>query len=258
MRAPKLVAFVVVLAAVASTAHAGPYTGPWETIYSTDFSSNPGWLTNDPTNLYWNSAAGDYHYKLVNQTPSSVAYLPFSFDPQKAYKLDFDIIVNECDWAGGPDVGLSGPNMTEGIPPKVLIRYQRDDGGVRTFTEAADNGGGEYSALGVYFNLGTWYHNELVLDATGDTSAYFKITKVSDGSFVGDGTITGMDGFAGIDRIYIGSVDGHYAAGSTAEGFIDNVELSVATPEPVSLIFFGTGLVAVSGYMARRRRQQKA
>jgi hypothetical protein len=31
-----------------------------------------------------------------------------------------------------------------------------------------------------------------------------------------------------------------------------------ATPEPISMIFFGTGLVAVSGYMARRKMARKA
>jgi hypothetical protein len=38
----------------------------------------------------------------------------------------------------------------------------------------------------------------------------------------------------------------------------DNSSLTYATPEPISMIFFGTGLVAVGGYMARRKMARKA
>jgi hypothetical protein len=36
------------------------------------------------------------------------------------------------------------------------------------------------------------------------------------------------------------------------------VALTTTTPEPISMIFFGTGLVAVGGYMARRKMARKA
>jgi hypothetical protein len=35
-------------------------------------------------------------------------------------------------------------------------------------------------------------------------------------------------------------------------------DIQVDTPEPISMIFFGTGLVAVGGYMARRKMARKA
>jgi hypothetical protein len=38
----------------------------------------------------------------------------------------------------------------------------------------------------------------------------------------------------------------------------DDSSLTYTTPEPVSMIFFGTGLVAVGGYMSRRKMARKA
>ena len=50
------------------------------------------------------------------------------------------------------------------------------------------------------------------------------------------------------------SVDNPTALRVEMTGTVD----PVAVPEPVSMIFFGTGLVAVGGYMARRRMLRKA
>jgi len=45
--------------------------------------------------------------------------------------------------------------------------------------------------------------------------------------------------------------------GSSYDTYWDNLT-TTSTPEPISLVFFGTGLVAVGGFMARRRMPRKA
>ncbi len=51
-----LIAVTTVLAMVATQASADM----WQTVYQTDFSSDPRWTTNDPSNLAWDSATGTF------------------------------------------------------------------------------------------------------------------------------------------------------------------------------------------------------
>ncbi len=50
--------------------------------------------------------------------------------------------------------------------------------------------------------------------------------------------------------------EGQIVGTGTYDGHVEAFVLDpISTPEPISMIFFGTGLVAVSGYVARRRRR---
>jgi hypothetical protein len=47
--------------------------------------------------------------------------------------------------------------------------------------------------------------------------------------------------------------------GSDGVTYTGSAEVNViGTPEPISMIFFGTGLVAIGGYVSRKRMLRKA
>jgi len=85
----------------------------------------------------------------------------------------------------------------------------------------------------------------VTLSATAPTFESFNYAGVTEVTF---------DSFGGTPHPgYDGSGE-HFAM----DNFTYNQRVRSITPEPVSLMFFGTGLVAVSGYVARRRMQRKA
>jgi len=77
----------------------------------------------------------------------------------------------------------------------------------------------------------------------------FSNTLYSAANFVDDGY--------GFYSTFATGPDGAVIADSNQFGYAGTVE-DVSVPEPISMVFFGTGLVAVGGYMARRKMLRKA
>jgi hypothetical protein len=89
---------------------------PWVTIYSEDFSSDPGWTTDDPAKLRWEPATERYHGTQIN-TEGTYAYKSISgFDPNRSWRLEFDTTINSCGWSAGRSVGLVLPRVSSGNP----------------------------------------------------------------------------------------------------------------------------------------------
>ena len=103
------------------------------------------------------------------------------------------------------------------------------------------------------FSLDTWYHNEATYDAVLGTLS-LSVTKVSDGSVVGNQILTGIGRFDGLSRFGFSNVGDRYFAGAVAEGYIDNVAISTAVPEPSTLALWSLfGLIG--GFVAWRKRK---
>jgi len=60
-------------------------------LYKTDFSENPGWMTNSPSRYYWDSDREMYHFRTEGGT-NGYAYVPLRYDDQ-SFTLDYDVIV---------------------------------------------------------------------------------------------------------------------------------------------------------------------
>jgi hypothetical protein len=253
MRTVTTVLFVAVaLAVVTVSSHAVQ----WQVIYQTDFSSDPGWTTNDPTNQYWDTGQGAYHEKIWD-TGNQYAYVNVPFESGRSYRLAFDTYLVRADWAGDMRFGLGDADMNVFAPVTFGVGYWTQDFGgqvigISHFSHESGNGGGDpYVAQ---FSLNTWYHNDFVYDADAETLC-LTVTKVADGTMVGTQTRTGVGDFVGIDRLYISSVGDDYAPGETGEGYIDNVVLSQAVPEPGTLALIAPALLGFAGIVWRRMRR---
>jgi hypothetical protein len=122
--------------------------------------------------------------------------------------------------------------------------------------EWADAGGYGQAVFTNAFEANQWYHGLLEWDPSTGT-LYGRVTRLSDGSLVGEQTATGLGPVTGIDRLAISTVDHTYASGAEAYGYIDNVIISQTAepiPEPVSLASGAIGLACVGAYLRRRMR----
>ena len=109
------------------------------------------------------------------------------------------------------------------------------------------------------------------LNATGEAGPYdclgFALSSaVTMGEQVTPGTVFWSTSDGSYDAFFENEPTNTFeqTTGTGWAGYVPAVEISLGTveanivPEPISMIFFGTGLVAVGGYVARRRMLRKA
>jgi len=100
--------------------------GQWTTVYQNDFSTDPGWKTNDPANMYWDSANGRYHVKSWD-TSNTYAYVSVPIQPGRVYIVEYDVCVVRMDWAGDVRFGLGDGVMNVTKPTEWTVGYWRGD-----------------------------------------------------------------------------------------------------------------------------------
>ncbi len=125
-------------------------------IYSQDFSSNPNWITNDPSNLYWDSSSETFHGWQAN-TSLSYAYTPTTLDPTRSFSLQSDQIINSVQWSAGLTFGIWNSQFWLGNG--IQSDLSSVDGGYRF--GLFSNGG--ISERG--FQTGVWYNLLMEYDA---------------------------------------------------------------------------------------------
>ena len=64
----------------------------WQTVYQTDFSTDPGWTTDQPNNFYWDSTNQQYFLSMTNQKQ---AYTPSRYLIQTRH-----MVVARSTWNG--------------------------------------------------------------------------------------------------------------------------------------------------------------
>ena len=94
---------ICVMALILSVAGTATANG-WQVVYQTDFSSDPGWITDQPQNYYWNEPTESY---FVHNTNTYPGYFPNRYagktmdQPVDSFELRWDIRVSKNDWSGG-------------------------------------------------------------------------------------------------------------------------------------------------------------
>lgn len=224
--------------------------GDYAAVYQSDFSADPGWVTDQPTNYYWDSGAGVYHATTVNAqpgaTPTRYAYTLVNYGGG-SLRFEFDINPTSLEWSAGVALGLFDASLalspSTGIPNphSIFVHPGRSDGGLSMPLYVRGlNGVSHAEHIGWnLFSEGVWYHCVVQYDQASD-AASLTVTERSTGNPVGSAQVTNIGGFPS-DMDYLGfardpvgeccpPVGGGcsgYSCSASGTALLDNVRLTV-------------------------------
>ena len=206
-----------------------------ESGYSTDFASDPGWATSDPSRFYWDSGQKEYHMNRINiDGGGNYAIKDVGMNMAgRSFRLEWDIWVKSVDYASGLWFGLFDTDMFSNGEngSYVFVLFANEDRGHTVVMAAmgSDNVGQGDGSPGTSEQMwlpDTWYHVALSYDSsTGQLSAQIKNRGTGDSL---KSLATTVSAFTS-DMARVGMSDirqGPYQfPGAQAEGHIDNVQL---------------------------------
>jgi hypothetical protein len=212
----------------------------WSTLYQTDFSTDPSWITNNASRYSWDSTTQTYSTTQVNGSGEySYHFLP-GLDLSKKVRVEYDINATSFQFAADLRLCLTGVSLSAENPPQpastpVTMFLCTTVGGMNmSYADGVGHNGRVDGPYGT--STGTWYHYLLEWNPhTGTLHA--KETRRADGALMGEQEASGLGSFSGIDRIALSQVNHVYYGPQMAKGYIDNLVVSqvLATPQPPTL-----------------------
>ena len=214
----------------------------WQVIYQTDFSTDPGWTTDQPANYYWDAASQTYHiqpeHHYPGYQPSRYAYTLLPEAIEGSFELRWDIKPTRCDWSIGIYFGIRDENLRLGSHDIQAV-FGNPDGGHMYGAGANGACGPAYQDTYVGWAV-QWYTCKLTYDA-GTQMMTFDIRDQGSASSIWTCTMPVPCGLTN-DLKYLGTSSGGIGDNGTypginpwavAEAYIDNVVLSVPAVGPV-------------------------
>ncbi len=215
-------------------------------IYQTTFSTDPKWVTNNPSTDYWDANAGMYHFAIEPST-GSYAYIPVNYD-RGSFKLEYDVILNRIDEGATFRLGFSGVEMDGTKGPNVLTMFTNAKFGkimwlhlvtpgnklMEVNSQRGDtltSGPLAYDGPTVKYEINKTYHVTVNYDSTSKVLS-MKVNEKPSGKDVWSYFINTGEELRGMNRIYLGSKGDYGMMGIYAIGYIDNVRLT--TPAKVT------------------------
>ena len=193
--------------------------GYWQLIYSTDFSTDPGWTTNNPSRYYWVSSDSTYYMETVMGS-SDYTYINTGWN-QNSLQIVYDVNLSQEQWGSRLGLGIYDTLMHEDISDYLEPHFGHDDGGKEACIHYShQSGGGAPMHYGNYM-LNTWYNFELTYDKSSNTATL--IVKERDtGIQFCIINATGLGTFVGLTKLGF-SMIGTTSYGTAFKGKIDNV-----------------------------------
>lgn len=214
-------------------------------IYSTDFSSDPKWTTDQPQNYFWDSGTQTYHVTTPNAnpgySPSRYAYTKVDFNGG-SMKLEFDMKPTDLQWSAGFAFGLFDKNFSIFPQEGKDVRYIHvhpglvDQGRHLGFYVRGKNGIQYSENLWDVLSENNWYRVVIEYDSVSDTVTLTTSDR-NTGTAVGTMQISNIGGlpedldYLGFARDPVGdccTTTGcpGFSCSSVATGYIDNVILT--------------------------------
>jgi hypothetical protein len=178
--------------------------GPWRVVYSSDFSTDPNWTTNDFKALSWDSASGTFHGWQSNLN-GTVAHTPIELMSGVSFRLEFDVRINFIEWSAGLTFGLFDSRLMYNAG--VAIEYGYYDVGY-TIALSAGNPSGPPDWDVVNWETGVWYRNVILYDAESKVIT-LEVRRMDNGVLICQLSLSGISSFPpgmsflGVSRLHM-------------------------------------------------------
>ena len=209
-------------------------------IYQNSFASDPLWKTNNPSTNYWAPDFGRYDFSIEPSTGSYV-YIPVVFD-SGSFTLDYDFLLTRIDEGATFRMGLSGTEMDFNKGPNVVSMFTNAKYGrimwlhlvspgnklveVNSQSAAVEMGPDAYKGPTAKYDLNKTYH--VTVNYNDNTKILsMKVKELQSGTDIWGYFIQGGETMRGLNRIYVGSKGDYGPMNIYAQGYIDNVRLTV-------------------------------
>lgn len=214
--------------------------------YSTDFSSDPGWVTNNPYTNHWDEMTGMFHYYLRDSTNTFV-YKKIPYNGE-SFRLEYDLFPLRTDFQSSFRLGLGNRDMVINQGTTLISEFENGPYGNITWIRVIDqsnqrretssysgqsySSGLPYSGPSVRFSDGTPYH--VVIEYSREQkTAGIAISFLDNKSLFWGYTLSNIVNLGPMDRIYISTIGDFENPSAAAEGDIDNVVMRLVFPSTV-------------------------
>ena len=142
----------------------------WQLVYETDFSSDPGWITNADSCFYWLPAENTYYGDQYNiNNGGNYTYHEAGYDGG-SFKLEWDIVIDAPQYASDLSFGLFDPDLNTRYESFVRLLFtENDQGQVVILQWRSLDTSGWIDTVHTQWSTGKWYHVVMEYDQQGDS-----------------------------------------------------------------------------------------
>ena len=220
----------------------GATGSPATVLYQNSFSSNPKWVTNNPSSDYWDPGQQMYHFSIEPST-GAYAYVPVDGYNKQSFTLEYDVILNRVDDGTTFRLGFSGEKMDPETGPNVLTEFTNAKYGqimwlhlvtpgnklMKVNSESGDtqsSGDIAYTGPTAKYEINKTYR--VTVDYNKDQRVLtMKVNEKTSGKEIWGYYLNTVEDLSGMNRIYLGSIGDYGMMNRYAEGYLDNIRLTV-------------------------------
>ncbi|MDD1657405.1 MAG: hypothetical protein LUQ41_02985 [Methanomicrobiales archaeon] len=221
-----VVAFSLLIAPISAS-------GTGVVIYSTDFSSDPGWTTNNPYTNRWDSDLGMFRYFLQDSTNAFVyKKVPYKGE---SFQLDYDLFPVQTQYQSSFRFGIGDADMYINQGTTIFSEFENSIYGNLMWLRSIDRTNQRreissyfqsYGGPTVSFTDGTPYHVVLTYDHRLQ-QAGIQVSFLGNRSTLWGYTLDSISNLGVMDRLVISTIGDYTNPSSAAEGYLDNVTFQV-------------------------------
>jgi len=217
-------------------------------IYQTSFSTDPDWQTNNPSTNYWDPNTGTYHFSIEPSTGGYV-YTDSNYE-RGSFIVDYDLYLTRVDEGATFRFGLSGNEMDPSKGANVLALFTNAKFGrimwlhlvtpgnklMEMNSQSGDtlsSGPSAYNGPTVKYELNKTYHITINYDDDHKLLS-MRVNEKLTGKEIWGYFINTAESLHGMNRIFLGSKGDYGAMNVYAQGYIDNVRLTVPAEGPAT------------------------
>jgi hypothetical protein len=230
--------FLVAVLAFSLLITPAPAMGTGTVIYSTDFSSDPGWVTNNPYTNRWDADRGMFRYFLQDSTNAFIyKKVPYKGE---SFRLEYDLLPVQTQFQSSFRLGIGDADMYINQATIILSEFENSTYGNLMMLRTVDQTNQRrevtsyfqsYGGPTVQFTDKTPYHVVLTFDR-GRKEAGIQVSFLENRSTLWGYTVDSVRSLGAMDRIVISTIGDYTNPYSAAEGYLDNVTFQIY-PETV-------------------------